>query len=384
MNITFDQLFYGRGARGYGILGVSPGAAGLASRVEALCGSVGTPASGYGGEPFLLSVPDGDYVIMSCGRRGAPDSMGRATLFFHVLVALKANLSAAKADAFSLFAQGLFSDKMPQGEIAPARLDVDPSSARRSCGGTAVNVSVPCLFRSDGPLPALVEAVVGERTLDLAWATFAFQALPDFDVQVLPPRVQGPRTVNEYDASGDLVRGAVIPSAPRAEGRSDAPVRPRPQPRRPEVPDEPLPEKSNAMLKLSIAVNVILIALCVWAIASRSSAGRDDPRRPVQPETANPGGSGAPGPSAGERNAGIGEETMEAVRPEIERRAVDAYKARLSEKLSKVKELAVGDEKVIPGIADYKDSEKSVKDYFSAVEANINFVNTLRQELKKQ
>ncbi|MBO7685729.1 MAG: hypothetical protein J6V72_05060, partial [Kiritimatiellae bacterium] len=262
MNITFDQLFYGRGARGYGILGVSPGAAGLASRVEALCGSVGTPASGYGGEPFLLSVPDGDYVIMSCGRRGAPDSMGRATLFFHVLVALKANLSAAKADAFSLFAQGLFSDKMPQGEIAPARLDVDPSSARRSCGGTAVNVSVPCLFRSDGPLPALVEAVVGERTLDLAWATFAFQALPDFDVQVLPPRVQGPRTVNEYDASGDLVRGAVIPSAPRAEGRSDAPVRPRPQPRRPEVPDEPLPEKSNAMLKLSIAVNVLLIALC--------------------------------------------------------------------------------------------------------------------------
>ena len=104
----------------------------------------------------------------------------------------------------------------------------------------------------------------------------------------------------------------------------------------------------------------------------------------AQPETANPVGNGAPGPSVGERNAEIGEKAIEAVRPEIERSAVDAYKARLREKLSQVKELAVGDEKVIPGIADYKDNEKSVKDYFTALETNINFVNTLRQELKKQ
>lgn len=60
MRVRLEQVFYGRGDNGYAVLGVSPGGRPLARRVAALCGAVGTPGGNYGGEPFLLSVPDGD------------------------------------------------------------------------------------------------------------------------------------------------------------------------------------------------------------------------------------------------------------------------------------------------------------------------------------
>ena len=103
--MVLEQLFYGRGERGYAILGNSPGAANFTERVDFLCGAVGTPNNDYRGAPFLLSVPEKNGVIMICGRRGMPDSMGRETLFFHALVADKAAMSDANADAASLFSQ---------------------------------------------------------------------------------------------------------------------------------------------------------------------------------------------------------------------------------------------------------------------------------------
>ena len=114
MNLPLEQVFYGRGERGYAVLGASPGGLPFAARVEALCGAVGTPAGDYSGEPFLVSVPDEDGVIMMCGRSGAPDSMGRSTLFYHVLIGLRKDLAAAKVDAFTLFDQGAFVAQMPK------------------------------------------------------------------------------------------------------------------------------------------------------------------------------------------------------------------------------------------------------------------------------
>lgn len=272
MKIALEQLFYGRGERGYGMLGASPGGRSFASRVESLCGAVGTPNSDYGGEPFLLSVPEKDRVIMACGRRGAPDSMGRATLFFHVLIAAKADLSAAKADAFSLFEQGAFADKMPEGEFASACIDAVPSTMPRACGGDAVDVSFPCLFRSERPSPKLVGAVVGGQAFDFAWATFTFQFLPEFDVQVLPPRVQGLRTANEYDASGNLVRRAAGANARRVENRLDRDRPPMASACSSNVAKAPSPEKSNAMLKFSLVANLFLVAACAVLLALRKTA----------------------------------------------------------------------------------------------------------------
>ena len=186
MTIEFEQLFYGRGPRGYAVLGASPKAAGVSEFVESLCGSVGTPGTDYGGDPFLLSVPEGASVVMVCGRRGAPDGMGRSTLFFHALVAPKASLAAARTDAFSLFKQGVFADKMPQGEIKALTVRMYAPPQSTAPGSPA---AFPVVCRSTVPSLDLAREALGGRSLDYKWATFAFRHLDGFDVQVLPPHV---------------------------------------------------------------------------------------------------------------------------------------------------------------------------------------------------
>lgn len=363
MKLLFEQLFYGRGARGYGILGFSSGAEKYLPRVQALCGAVGTPIGDYGGDPFLLSVPEDDSVIMLCGRRGAPDSMGRATLFFHVLIAMKADLSFAKADAFSLFAQGAFSDKMPSGKVDAIGFDVVSPSAQRSCSCGFVNVSYPCLFRSDVPLSKLVGAAVGDRVLDLRWATYSFQVLPDFDVQVIPSRMPVPQMLNEYDASGRSLHVAI----PQISG-SD--TRRRLQTAQTTRVVERVDNLSSTMLKLSIVVNVVLIALCVALFVMRSK------------------------PSVGNVNPGVQVLTnfvdrVVSIPPSVEQMAVlkreaeAEYRAKLANKISSIKRLNVGDEKVIPGIEDYVANDQCVKDYIAKVNEHIDFVNKLKLEVNK-
>ena len=271
MKISFEQLFYGRGERGYGILGVSPGGNPFAPRVESLCGAVGTPSGDYGGEPFLLSVPEGDHVVMVCGRRGPPDAMGRSTLFFHALVANRAEMVYANTDAFSLFSQGMFADEMPSGEIASLDVDVKPSAATLPRDGTVAHVLLPCLFRAAAPAQKLVRVTVGDQARVLSWATFAFQSMRGFDIQVLPPRVSCSRDVNEYDLTGKLIS----PARETGNSRMEAS-----QPRHPDERSYPsdrqvarvTPERnSSTMLKLSAIINIGLAIICAVLIISRKS-----------------------------------------------------------------------------------------------------------------
>ena len=211
MTIRLEQLFYGRGECGYAILGTSPGGTQLAARVKQLCDSVGTPGVAYNGESFLLSVPEDDHVLMVCGRRGAPDSMGRETLFFHALAAAKKDFTAAKANALTLFDQGAFSGKMPDGNIDAIRIDCKPGrddSTSRPPSEHAQLPLLPCFVRASRPCPDAVRHLVGDRANELSWATFVFQPLAGFDVQVLPPRAAAPHSANECDADGNLVHAA--------------------------------------------------------------------------------------------------------------------------------------------------------------------------------
>ncbi len=280
MKLLLDQLFFGRDARGYGLLGFSPGASPLAARVDALCGSVGTPGGDYAGDPFLLSVPDGDRILMICGRRGAPDSMGRSTLFFHALVAGKKDLAAANANALALFEQGAFSDKMPAGGIPPIRIDIAPDGDRpkgRPAGACVADASLPAVFRSDKPSADLLRVALGGRANELSWATFAFQALPRFDAQVLPPRVPAPARCNEYDSSGALLR------AGKRDAGEETPC-PRPPSRQPSRPAAAprQPAQSSAMLRLSLAANAALAVLCI--VLYSSARRRPEPVRGKAPE----------------------------------------------------------------------------------------------------
>lgn len=271
MKLDVDQVFYGRGINGYGILGASSGGRPFAARVESLCGAVGTPGVDYGSEPFLMSVPQGDSVVMVCGRRGVPDSMGRSTLFFHALVAGKTTLAEAKTDAFSLFEQGVFLDELPGGDIKPLCIEVTSSSAVQPQGDNVSVVELPCLFRTSAPAARLVRSAVGNRANDLSWATFTFQPMRGFDVQVLSPRVSGPRNANEYDATGRLIRSAATMSS----SKEDAPPRKyldeRPYPSSRQIVNITPKGKSSAMLALSVAINIALAAVCAALLASHRS-----------------------------------------------------------------------------------------------------------------
>lgn len=266
MSLSCEQLFYGRGERGYGILGESPGAAPFRKHVEVLCGTVGMPSADYGGEAFLMSVPEGDSVIMVCGRRGTPDSMGRETLFFHALVAEKRALAAAGADAFSLFEKGAFAATFPHGEMEAVQINIDHArddSMSHPLDGCAPDATFPCFIRSNKPASDAVRVLIGDRTNDLAWATFAFQPLDGFDIQVIPQRGTAPQGASELDARGKLVRAAKkatsspsISTDAQCEARQDV------------APPFSTNQNPSAMLKVSILANFALVAACVasfWA-----------------------------------------------------------------------------------------------------------------------
>lgn len=273
MKIELAQVFYGRGERGYGVLGASPGGQRFAARVEALCGGVGTPDGGYGSEPFLLSVPEGEWVVMVCGRRGAPDSIGRGTLFFHALVVRGADLAAAGADAFSLFAQGAFAERLPEDGVEDVRLDAQTDGNRFQDSAAAF----PAAIRSARPEPEAVRSLAGDRANTLCWATYAFQPMPGFDIQVLPPRTILPRGTNEYDAEGRLVRAAA--KTGRGTLGSDSTQSTRPETGRDMSPAaetdlHPAGKRGGGfLLKLSLIGNAVLAVAC--AILWLTSPGKD-------------------------------------------------------------------------------------------------------------
>lgn len=365
MKIFLEQLFYGRGARGYAILGASPGAVGFASRVEALCGAVGTPGGDYDGEPFLMSVPCDGRVLMFCVRRGAPDSMGRATLFFHVLVAEKNVLAAAIVDAFSLFEQGAFADKMPQGEIGAVDLRLD-AQARQSAVNLRLDaqVQLPAVICSSSSALEIVREVVGDRALDLAWATFAFQPMQGFDIQVLSPRTSCPRKLNEYDVSGKLLRAAAgderPPDRPPMDGRMRGEAQGWEQP----------PPRSSAMLKFSLIVNIVLAVLLAafFALRERVADGKTNPERVVVTNVV-------------EHVVHVPARLSAEEKAAIERAAVRTYRDNLAKAFPQGKRIKVGDERVIPGIAEYMDTNREVKDFIDIMRCYVDFVN--KQILEK-
>ena len=270
MSLSCEQLFYGRDERGYGILGASRGALHFAPRIEALCGAVGTPAVNYSGEPFLLSVPEGGRVIMLCGRRGTPDSMKRETLFFHVLIAEKTALAAANANAFTLFEQGAFAGRLPDGEIQAVSFIANPGEAGSAASCRA---SLPCFIRSDKPAPDAVRELVGTDANEVTWATFAFQTLGGFDVQVLSHRIAAPLGASEYDTAGGLIRSSKAASPRATEAVYEATSARQ---------DAASPDKKNhnssAMFKVSLAGNIVLAVLCAVMFTAR---GTDAPETQV-------------------------------------------------------------------------------------------------------
>ena len=199
---NLSQIFYGRAPDGYGVLGSSPAGRPFIGAVAALCRAVGSPDRPGDVRPFLLSKREGSAVLMIRACRGAADPTGRATIFFHALIADEASLRAAGLDAFTLANAGVFAESCPSRE--PPDLPFPNAKQREATPIEGRGIDMPATISSERPLDELVQQELGEKLLDLNWATFTFNPLLDFDLCVLSsysPR-KGTGTLYAFDDAG--------------------------------------------------------------------------------------------------------------------------------------------------------------------------------------
>jgi len=239
------QIFYGRGPDGYGVLAASPAGRQLLGEVAALCRAVGSPDRPCEVPTFLLGKRDGDSAIMIRACRGAPDPTGRATIFFHALVADAELLRSAGLDAFVLEKVGAFVESCPGRE--PSDLPFPNPRKQAAAPTEPQSLDLPATISSDRPLDALVRRELGTKSLDQNWATFSFNPLPSFDLCVLSsysPR-KGKGTQYAFDGSG-LHRLSPETTVSK-NNRSNKLVRPND------------PRKPSLFLFLSFAANAVLV-----------------------------------------------------------------------------------------------------------------------------
>ncbi len=178
MNV--EQIFYGRGPDGYAMLGASVPSCGLTDQVLELCQSVGTP--GFEREddnqPFLLQKVCGANVLMACGRNGDLDSLGRKTLFFHVVVVPLAFVKEQKISAVDLYRADVFSTKCRAGKLSALTID----GVKGELAGEADSrFKFPAVFscRRANNL-ALVSLLCG-NLVGTNWATMCWRVMSGFD-----------------------------------------------------------------------------------------------------------------------------------------------------------------------------------------------------------
>lgn len=259
MESLLGQIFYGRAPDGYGVLGSSPAGRPFIGAVAALCRAVGSPDRPGDVRPFLICKREGDAVLMIRACRGPADPTGRATIFFHALIADTASLRAAGLDAFSLAKAGVFAESCPSRE--PPDLPFPNAKQHQVAPAEGRGIDMPATISSERPLDEFVRQELGAKSLDLNWATFTFNPLPDFGLCVLSsysPR-KGTGTQYAFDNAGlhSLSPASVIRNN-GSEEKSSA-VRSSMQ-------------KSSHFLLLSLAVNAIL----VFAFLLRDNGGKPE------------------------------------------------------------------------------------------------------------
>ena len=250
------QIFYGRDRDGYGVLGVSPAGRSFVGAVVALFRTVGSPDRPGDVRPFLICKREGDAVLMIRACRGAADPTGRATIFFHALIADAAALRAVGLDAFALANAGLFAESCPSRELSD--LTFPNVNHHQVASAEGRGIDLPATISSERPLDEFVRQELGAKSLDLNWATFTFNPLPDFDLCVLSsysPR-KGTGTQYAFDNSG--LHRLSTETAQRKSATEGA------------LPSErSFRQRSSLPLIISLAVNVLF----VFAFLFRGSTG---------------------------------------------------------------------------------------------------------------
>ena len=239
MQVKLEQVFYGRGQFGYGVLGASPNGNAFGEAVESLCESIGSPDAFLTWEPFLVNRRFGDYCLMCRVQPGEPDSCGRPTIFYHVLIGLVSEMVAAGLDAFVLQEADLFRKGVVEH---PESVSVEGRSQKR-LEKRPFDILFPAVVSVSGPDPDLIRRLLGADSVRRSWATFAFHPMPGFDLYALNNRASMPKDVACYDSNGKLL--SVLKSADR-EREKQMPI-----------------SKKSPLLGMSLVINAMLVA-CVF------------------------------------------------------------------------------------------------------------------------
>ena len=253
------QIFYGRGKNGYGILGVSPSGRPFADAVAALCQSVGSPDRPRDVRPFLLSKRERGHVIMIRACR-SEDATGRATLFFHALVAPKDVLASAGLDAFILADKNAFVSALPMSEIEDMPV---ADLGNPSVSPCSTDARSPAFIASDHPLDAEVRRFLGRETLSWNWATYSYHTLQDFDLCVHSSYAAAPANGNRYVLKGGRFL-AISDSSPSQS---------------PSHKDQSMSPLHNFALKASLLANLVLAAILIVSNL-RDDKGGGQPKPP--------------------------------------------------------------------------------------------------------
>ena len=264
--IRLDQVFYGSGPAGYGILATSLAEASIAQSAVNACLAVGQiPGSGLG-KPVFLSRVLGDLIVMARLCNGARDSSGRNTLFIHALVGSAQEVRSAHVSTFSLEDAGVFCDKTSDASSRPIMVDAQDrvSPADKP---SQVALDIPAAIETPDPDAALMRRIVSGKENVLSWSTFAYDDMPGYDVICLSTLASTPAGRNIYNTELKLVRGvtvnrnAPVPVSPPHVEKSSCPPQWNP------MSTEGAPKRRNGLLiplLISIVVNIILLALLTF------------------------------------------------------------------------------------------------------------------------
>ena len=266
--IRLDQVFYGSGPGGYGILATSLAETSIAQSAVNACLAVGQiPGSGLAKPVFLARVL-GDLVVMARLCNGARDSSGRNTLFIHALVGSAQEVRSAHVSTFSLEDAGVFCDKTSEASSRPITVDAR-ESAPSGDAHQQVPLDFPAAIKTPEPDAALMRRIVYGKENVLSWSTFAYDDMPGYDVICLSTLASTPAGRNIYDADLRLVRSVIgtrkvsvsVPVLTRDEESSLSH-------KISFSPDGPSSKKRGLLMALTVSIGVNIVLLVVLYIHS--------------------------------------------------------------------------------------------------------------------
>lgn len=208
--MKLEQIFYGRGSKGYAVLGSSIPQGAISQAVVDLCGQLGTPAfeSDKDDAPFLAQKHFGELVLMVCGCAGTPDALGRGTLFFHALIGFAAEARNCHVTALSLWQNHRFVQTLPGGSILPIEINQIAASSGK---GDVPSLQKPAAVKCKRSENLEVVARLGEEIFSGDWVSFSWNPLPGFSyigLDVARPTSSIPTTYSVYDNRFTLLRSA--------------------------------------------------------------------------------------------------------------------------------------------------------------------------------